>query len=55
MNMIMIEYVDKWYGDYYVLVDINEIVVKGEVVVVCGLLGLGKLMFIWMLNWFEVI
>ncbi|WP_204307176.1 ATP-binding cassette domain-containing protein, partial [Enterobacter hormaechei] len=40
--MITIEHVDKWYGDYHALVDINETVAKGEVVVVCGPSGSGK-------------
>lgn len=55
MNMITIEHVDKWYGDYHALVDINETVAKGEVVVVCGPSGSGKSTLIRTLNRLEAI
>ena len=55
MNMITIEHVDKWYGDYHALVDVNETVAKGEVVVVCGPSGSGKSTLIRTLNRLEAI
>ena len=32
--MIELQNVNKWYGDYHALVDVNEIITTGEVVVV---------------------
>lgn len=55
MNMITIEHVNKWYGDYHALVDVNETVAKGEVVVVCGPSGSGKSTLIRTLNRLEAI
>ncbi|CAJ0807882.1 amino acid ABC transporter ATP-binding protein [Ralstonia flaminis] len=55
MNMITIEHVDKWYGEYHALVDINETVAQGEVVVVCGPSGSGKSTLIRTLNRLEAI
>ena len=55
MNMITIEHVDKWYGEYHALVDINETVAQGEVVVVCGPSGSGKSTLIRTLNRLEPI
>jgi len=40
--MIKFTNVNKWYGDYRALTDINAEVKKGEVVVVCGPSGSGK-------------
>lgn len=53
--MIMIEGVDKFYGDYQALNDINETVQKGEVVVVCGPSGSGKSTLIRTINRLEPI
>ena len=53
--MITIENVSKWYGDYQALVDVNETVAKGEVVVVCGPSGSGKSTLIRTLNRLEAI
>jgi len=53
--MITIENVSKWYGDYQALVDVNESVAKGEVVVVCGPSGSGKSTLIRTLNRLEEI
>ncbi|WP_019450692.1 amino acid ABC transporter ATP-binding protein [Cupriavidus sp. BIS7] len=53
--MISIEHVSKWYGDYQALVDVNESVAKGEVVVVCGPSGSGKSTLIRTLNRLEAI
>ncbi|MBV8464851.1 MAG: amino acid ABC transporter ATP-binding protein [Burkholderiales bacterium] len=53
----MIEFrgVNKWYGSYHALADINETVVKGEVVVVCGPSGSGKSTLIRTINRLEPI
>jgi len=53
--MIKLEAVNKWFGDYQALVDINESVAKGEVVVVCGPSGSGKSTLIRTLNRLEPI
>ncbi|WP_374566895.1 amino acid ABC transporter ATP-binding protein [Ideonella sp.] len=53
--MIKLEAVNKWFGDYHALVDINESVAKGEVVVVCGPSGSGKSTLIRTLNRLEAI
>ena len=39
-TMILFSNINKWYGDYQALADINAEVKKGEVVVVCGPSGL---------------
>ena len=51
----MIRFVDvnKWYGDYHALCDINAEVAKGEVVVVCGPSGSGKSTLIRTVNRLE--
>ena len=53
----MIRFVDvnKWYGDYHALCDINAEVAKGEVVVVCGPSGSGKSTLIRTVNRLEEI
>jgi len=53
--MIKLEAVNKWFGDYQALVDINESVAKGEVVVICGPSGSGKSTLIRTLNRLEPI
>jgi polar amino acid transport system ATP-binding protein len=53
--MIVLEQVNKWYGDYHALVDISERVEKNEVVVVCGPSGSGKSTLIRTLNRLEEI
>ncbi|MCY0385906.1 amino acid ABC transporter ATP-binding protein [Robbsia sp. Bb-Pol-6] len=47
--------VNKWYGEYHALVDINGKVDKGEVVVVCGPSGSGKSTLIRTVNRLEEI
>jgi len=47
--------VNKWYGDYRALSDINAEVKKGEVVVVCGPSGSGKSTLIRTVNRLEEI
>lgn len=44
---------NKWYGEFYVLKNINLNVKKGECIVICGLFGLGKLIMICCINCFE--
>jgi len=47
--------VNKWYGDYHALADINATVQRGEVVVVCGPSGSGKSTLIRTINRLEPI
>lgn len=54
-TMIQIEGVNKWYGAYHALVDINEEIHRGEVVVICGPSGSGKSTLIRILNRLEPI
>jgi len=53
----MIEFteVDKWYGTYHALKNINERVERGEVVVICGPSGSGKSTLIRTVNRLEPI
>jgi polar amino acid transport system ATP-binding protein len=53
--MIVFSKVNKWYGDYQALTDINAEVKKGEVVVVCGPSGSGKSTLIRTVNRLEEI
>ena len=53
--MIELQNVNKWYGDYHALVDVNEIITTGEVVVVCGPSGSGKSTLIRTINRLEEI
>src|ERR1700722_9251108 len=53
--MIEFSHVNKSYGDYRALVDINAQVKKGEVVVVCGPSGSGKSTLIRTVNRLEEI
>jgi polar amino acid transport system ATP-binding protein len=54
-NMIAFSNVNKWYGDYQALANINAEVKKGEVVVVCGPSGSGKSTLIRTVNRLEEI
>jgi len=54
-DMITFSNVNKWYGDYRALADINAEVKKGEVVVVCGPSGSGKSTLIRTVNRLEEI
>ncbi len=51
--MIVLDKVNKWYGDYHALRDVSERVEKNEVVVVCGPSGSGKSTLIRTLNRLE--
>ena len=53
--MIRFKDVNKWYGDYHALCDINAEVQRGEVVVVCGPSGSGKSTLIRTVNRLEEI
>jgi polar amino acid transport system ATP-binding protein len=53
--MIVLEQVNKWYGDYHALVDVSQQVAKNEVVVICGPSGSGKSTLIRTLNRLEEI
>ena len=53
--MIVFSNVNKWYGDFRALTDINAEVKKGEVVVVCGPSGSGKSTLIRTVNRLEEI
>jgi polar amino acid transport system ATP-binding protein len=53
--MIRFANVNKWYGDYHALCDINAEVQRGEVVVVCGPSGSGKSTLIRTVNRLEEI
>lgn len=51
--MIIFSGVNKWYGSYHALVDVNAEVKKGQVVVVCGPSGSGKSTLIRTVNRLE--
>ncbi len=53
--MIKFSNINKWYGNYHALNDINAEVKKGEVVVVCGPSGSGKSTLIRTVNRLEEI
>jgi len=53
MSMIEFHNVNKWYGDFHVLKDINESVEAGEVLVICGPSGSGKSTLIRCVNRLE--
>jgi len=53
--MISFNGVNKWYGEYHALNDINATVNKGEVIVVCGPSGSGKSTLIRTVNRLEPI
>jgi len=53
--MIVLDKVNKYYGDYHALVDISERVDQNEVLVVCGPSGSGKSTLIRTLNRLEEI
>ncbi|WP_435235222.1 amino acid ABC transporter ATP-binding protein [Psychromonas sp. PT13] len=52
-NMIVMKKVNKWYGDFHVLKDVNLEIKKGEKVVICGPSGSGKSTTIRCLNYLE--
>ena len=52
-SMIELRNVNKWYGEFHVLRDINIVVRRGERVVVCGPSGSGKSTMIRCINRLE--
>jgi general L-amino acid transport system ATP-binding protein len=52
-DVIVIENLNKWYGDFHVLRDINLRVKKGERIVICGPSGSGKSTTIRCINRLE--
>lgn len=42
MALIEMRNVNKWFGDFHVLKNINDQVERGEVLVICGPSGYGK-------------
>ncbi len=51
--MIRIKHMNKWYGEFHVLKDINLNVKKGEKIVICGPSGSGKSTMIRCINRLE--
>jgi general L-amino acid transport system ATP-binding protein len=51
--IVSIANINKWYGDFHVLRDINLDVVKGERIVICGPSGSGKSTLIRCINALE--
>ncbi|MEE9321358.1 MAG: amino acid ABC transporter ATP-binding protein [Granulosicoccus sp.] len=51
--MIEVRNVNKWYGDYHALKNINFVVNKGDKIVICGPSGSGKSTLVRTLNWLE--
>jgi general L-amino acid transport system ATP-binding protein len=52
-SVISLKHVDKWYGDFHVLKDINLKIRKGEKIVICGPSGSGKSTLIRCINHLE--
>ncbi|MDD2385072.1 MAG: amino acid ABC transporter ATP-binding protein [Sulfurospirillaceae bacterium] len=52
-EIIEIKNLNKWYGDFHVLKDINLTVKRGEIIVVCGPSGSGKSTLIRCINRLE--
>jgi len=52
-TIIKIENLNKWYGDFHVLNDINLKIKEGEIIVVCGPSGSGKSTLIRCINFLE--
>ena len=51
--MIEINNISKWFGDFKVLTDINEVVERGQTVVICGPSGSGKSTLLRCVNGLE--
>ena len=52
-DIIVIKDINKWYGNFHVLKDINLTVKKGEKIVICGPSGSGKSTMIRCINRLE--
>ena len=51
--MIEIKNVSKWFGDFQVLADVDEVVERGQKVVICGPSGSGKSTLLRCINGLE--
>ncbi len=51
--MIEIKKLNKWFGDFHVLVDIDEVIQRGQTVVICGPSGSGKSTLLRCINGLE--
>ena len=54
-SIVDIKSLNKWYGDFHVLRDINIAVGKGERIVICGPSGSGKSTLIRCINALEAV
>jgi ABC-type polar amino acid transport system ATPase subunit len=52
--MIEINNISKWFGDFRVLTDINEVIHRGQTVVICGPSGSGKSTLLRCVNGLEL-
>ena len=52
-NIIEIKNLNKWYGDFHVLKDINLNIKRGEILVICGPSGSGKSTVTRCMNYLE--
>ncbi|MGP3363000.1 ATP-binding cassette domain-containing protein, partial [Escherichia coli] len=52
-TVVKLDQVNKWYGKYHALRDIDLAVAKGETIVICGPSGSGKSTLIRCLNNLE--
>ncbi|PMM90209.1 hypothetical protein BCT44_00065 [Vibrio breoganii] len=52
-GMVKFQSLNKWYGDFHALKDIDLSIHKGEIVVVCGPSGSGKSTLIPCINQLE--
>lgn len=51
--MIEINRLNKWYGDFHVLEDVDEVIENGQTVVICGPSGSGKSTLLRCINGLE--
>ncbi|MBW2705274.1 MAG: amino acid ABC transporter ATP-binding protein [Deltaproteobacteria bacterium] len=51
--MIEINKINKWYDDFHVLTDVDEVIEKGQTVVICGPSGSGKSTLLRCVNGLE--
>jgi len=51
--MIEINKINKWYGDFHVLQDVDEVIENGQTVVICGPSGSGKSTLLRCINGLE--
>ncbi len=51
--MIEIKKLNKWFGDFQVLVDVDEVIERGQTVVICGPSGSGKSTLLRCINGLE--